>query len=140
MQSWDVALDGRGNATIVWVHDGQAVKVRSWAAGDDEPARAVVVAAPTPPLGASDAVVESNAAGDLVLGWGRAYQDDSRVEVVFGPAGGAWGAVETVTDVAPADTNLSDVAMQEDGTARVAWVARTPDDTSSVLIRSRAAP
>jgi hypothetical protein len=128
-----VAIDSDGNALAIWHRfDGTDDRVQA----SFRPAGGSFGAADTLSDAGQAAVraqIAFDANGDALAVWQRFDGSDSRIQAASRPAGGSFGAVETLSD-AGLDARAPRIALDAAGDAAVAW--RSDND---VQIRVRAA-
>jgi hypothetical protein len=121
----DVAADANGNIVAVWTrHDGTAWRVQAAsqpAGGQFAPAQDLSA----PGEDATDPRIAVAPNGDVVVAWLRPDGQDVRVQAAVRPAGGAFGAPQTLSP-AGRDARSPDVAVDPLGNAIVVWSRSEP--------------
>jgi hypothetical protein len=121
----DVAADANGNIVAVWTrHDGTAWRVQAAsqpAGGQFAPPQDLSA----PGEDATDPRIAVAPNGDVVVAWLRPDGQDVRVQAAVRPAGGAFGAPQTLSP-AGRDARSPDVAVDPLGNAIVVWSRSEP--------------
>ena len=119
----DLAMDGSGNAVVVWtgrIGDDGVVRVSRYTAATGSWSAPIDLSAPGEPAGSGQVAMDSD--GNAVVVWVRSNATDSIAQAAYYSAGtAAWGAVTDLS--APgqrATTPL--VAMDGSGNAVAVWL------------------
>jgi RNA polymerase sigma factor (sigma-70 family) len=115
-----VAIDEQGNVFAAWTAD-DGVNYRAYVAyrpagGSFGAAQAVSA----PGNHAQNPVVAVDDQGDALVAWQRSDGSNERTQAAYRPAGGSFGAPETLS-AAGADAPNPEVQMNADGNAIVVW-------------------
>jgi PKD domain-containing protein len=117
----DVAMDGAGNATVVWAHPAGAnstVQVATRPAGGSF-GPAVDLSAPSTSV--ANARIVTSRSGHTVVAWARNDGTNTIIEVTSRPPGGGFGPAQPLS-VTGQNADAAAVAVNEAGAAVVAWL------------------